>query len=264
MIGKVLATGSLALLYGVIAYAPADKLVPRLLPADAGIAFYELSGSLLDGQAGYITVAGVSADDLHWRVKPLQLLTGSLGAQVAVSQQSKDLSQDNAWLRTQLRFGLLNNSLKLTDLTAVAGLEALQKPLKISYLPLSGNLRLEMEELALELDDDVAPWPSQLVGRIQLLDTQWKLGEAAAIGNFSAQLSQTDGVLLAQIEDSDEAKLSLRGQAELQADRSYSAQLQLKAKADTPTALSNQMKALGRTDAQGWYRLKQNGRLPGF
>lgn len=265
MIGKVLVASSVGLLCGLIAYAPADKLVPRLLPADAGVQLYEISGSLLKGQAGQIEARGTRVDELAWDLHPLHLLTTQLAADVSLSYYTEDLGQDNTWLRTGVKYSLLGGQLRLTDLVASSGLEALQKPLKISYLPISGTLQLKLDDLQIDLSNEESGlWPSQLQGQAHLLDTRWKLGNAAELGQFSVTLSAEEGSLLASIEDSPQAKLALQGQAQINAQRQYTAALQVKPKQNTPSNVSNQMKALGRTDSQGWYQINNSGQLRGF
>lgn len=265
MIGKIAAASSVSLLCGLVAYAPADKLIPKLLPTEAGVKLYELSGTVLQGQAGQISARGMSAKDLHWRLQPAYLLLGKAASYVEISRSSEQLDQDNAWFRADVRYGLSGKHLQLREMKAAAGLKALQKPLNISYLPLAGTLQVTLDSLDLDLNAEPVPWPLDVSGQVELHDSQWTLGKAASLGYFAAQIhAQDDGSVQLSIDDSPEAALALRGNANLASDLNYQAQLQIKPKKDTPSNVANQMKALGRTDSQGWYPIKQQGRLPGL
>ena len=257
MIGKTIAALSAGLGCGLIVLAPVNKIAPRVLPAESGIAFYELTGSVLSGRAGEVHARGVAAKDLQWQLKPSRLLLGRLAADVRVSASSKNLSEDNAWLEARVSKPLFGDTVKVRDVHAAVPLSALQGPLKIPFLPVDGQLLANLDEIQLS-----GNMPTHIIGTIQLNNAIWKLGKPAAIGDFEATLSTENGNIFANIAESDSAAISLIAAAQIKPDRSYSTDAQIKPKASTPTALANQIKTLGRTDKQGWYSLKQSGTLP--
>lgn len=263
---RIVALGLLSLLLGLLLKAPADKLLPRLLPSEAGITLYEVEGRLLQGRAGQLSVRQQSIDDLSWSLSPWSLLLGRVTSSVQLSGGPAPLARDNVWLASELKLSLLSRQLELRDLRAAVNLEALQPLLKLSYLPLSGNLMLSLDELQIDLSQtQPLPLPSHLSGRLSLQQVQWKLGKNAALGDFHAQLSSDeDGSLQASIGEPGNEFVALRGDAQIKPDRSYALNLQLKPTAKTPANVANQMKALGRTDKQGWYTLRRSAQLPGL
>lgn len=254
MKGKVIGALGLGLIGGLIAQAPVNKILPRVLPDSAGVNVYELSGTLFDGHAGYVQAQGVGADDVVWRLHPSSLLLGRVNADIEVSLDSRDLRKDNAWLSANVSRSLFSDRIVARDVQAAAPISGLQKPLKLPYLPVDAVIRLDLERIVVS-----GMAPQQIEGLAYVTQTQWKLGNAVSLGDYRIELTSDDDRLVARLSDNDAAKVAIQGEAGMTAERAYSVDLQLKPKLDTPTSVANQMKALGRTDGQGWYRLRQNG-----
>lgn len=256
MTWKIVVALFVGVLLGLVTQAPVNKVLPRVLPDSAGIELYELDGTLLDGHAGYVRAQGIGADDVRWVLHPGSLLLGRVSADLEVSMHSRDLDEDNAWLTARVARSLFGNTIVAREIQAAAPLSALQKPLKLPYLPVDAVIRLNLDELRVV---DMAP--ERVEGLAYLTQTQWKLGQPVGLGDYRIALSTPEDAVVATLSDSDTAKVSIQGQAELSAERAYALDIQLKPKLDTPTSVANQMKALGRTDAQGWYRIRQDGRF---
>lgn len=257
MLFKLIAAFVLSLLVGLVAHAPADKLIPLLLQQELGLRLYEVDGELLSGQAGYVEFRDLGARNLRWDVHLAQLLRLRLAADVEVSLDSKDPRRDNSWLTARLNKSLLSDRVELRDLEGVVPIEAMAKPLRLPFLPLGGNLYFRFDQLAAEGNR-----PVQASGLARLLSTEWRVGRSAPLGDFQASVSTDKGVIGAQFSGLDNARLDLDGQASLNPDGSYRAQARLRPKLDTPAPVANSMKALGRTDRQGWYSINQQGALP--
>lgn len=245
--------GLCSLIIGLIGLAPADKVLAYALPAEAPVKFYEVSGRLLQGQIGAIETPQLMIEDLRWQLRPGSLLLARISADVEASPAGN-------WAQASLSTGLLapGETVKVKDLRATASLENLKAPLKLPFLPVAGQLSAEISRLTLR-DQQL----SELDGSLRLGKVQWTLTRPAAeLGQFLAELSMEDDVLVASLADQD-AKLALSGDVRLNPDRSYLLDMRLKPKADTPAPVANNLKTLGRTDAQGWYRINQRGSLAG-
>ncbi|MGJ8669432.1 MAG: type II secretion system protein N [Oceanococcus sp.] len=227
-----------------------------------------MTGNLLDGHAGMVQSAGLRADDMSWQLKPAGLLIGRLSAALQLGQMdSIALSTKNEISADGIAsYSLLTEQISLRDWSLQAPISALQKAAKLSYLPVQGSVQLNVVRLDLEKQDETLGfWPSELNGTVSVSDINWTLGNAVPLGKLSAALSSgEDQDIVVTISDSESASIDLRGQASLNRDRNYAAQFQLKPKSDTPISLVNQMKALGRTDKQAWYLIKNSGKLPGL
>ena len=256
MKGKIFAALGLSLVGGLIAQAPVNKILPRVVPESAGVKLYELSGTLLDGQAGHVHAQGIGADDVMWTLHPTSLLLGRVNADIQASLDSRDLRKDNAWLSANVSRSLFSDRIVARDVQAAAPVSALQKPLKLPYLPVDAVIRLDLGRIVVD-----GSAPQQIEGLAYLTQTQWKLGNAVALGDYRIELSTEDDQIVARLNDSEAGKVAIQGEAGITAERAYTVDLQLKPKLETPTSVANQMKALGRTDAQGWYRLRQSGKF---
>ena len=240
----------LALLCGLVSQAPANKVLAYAVPAQAPMQIREVSGRLLEGRIGYLDAGRLAVEDLDWRLDLWPLLLGRLAADV-------ELKPAGAWAQGRLSAGL-GGKITVTDLRATATLENLKKPLNLPFLPVSGQLSAEIERLKIEEQRLV-----EAHGTLRLGNTVWSLTRPpAALGLFSATIRTEDEAIIADIGDQD-AQLAVSGEARLNADQSYLLNLRLKAKADTPAPVANNLKTLGRTDSQGWYQINQRGQLPG-
>ncbi len=257
MILKLIGAFVLSLLVGLVAYAPANKLIPLLLQQELGLRLYEVDGALLEGQAGYVEFRELGARNLRWDVQLAQLLRLRLSADVEVSLDSRDPNKDNSWLTARLNKSLLSDRVELRDLEGVVPIEAMAKPLKLPFLPLGGNLYFRFDDLAAQ---DNRPVLAQ--GEIRLLSTEWRVGRSAPLGDFQATVSTDKGVIVGEFGGQESAKLDIEGQASLNPDGSYRLQARLRPLLETPAPVANSMKALGRTDRQGWYSINRQGALP--
>ncbi len=256
MTGRLIALFLCSLIFGLIQNAPVGKVLALALPADAGIELYELSGSVLRGEAGYVRARGVGAKDVRWELKPAQLLLLKLAADIEVSAQSRDLAIDNAWLFASISKPLFSDVIRLRDVEATAALEAVQQALKIPFLPVSGQIQLDLDDVRIR-----GQFPETVRGSARFFNAQWTLGRPAPLGSYQAEISTAEGQILALIADGEDGRVALEGEASLDAQRQYQLRARLKPKLETPTPVANNMKALGRTDSQGWYSFSQQGAL---
>lgn len=239
-----------ALLLGLLIEAPAGKLLPHLLPESAPLRLYEIDGRLIDSRIGYVDTGRVAIEDLQLRLQAAPLLLGRLAAEV-------EAKPADAWAQGRISTGLAGQ-LRVDGLRATARLEDLKPVLNLPFLPVQGQLSAEIERL--EFEGRALRHAS---GVLRLGNTVWSLSRPPAeLGLFSAELKTVEDGIVAQLADQ-EAKLALSGELRLAPDQSYVVDLRLRPKADTPAPVANNLRTLGRTDSDGWYRVQQRGQLPG-
>lgn len=108
---------------------------------DPSVRLHDVSGTVLDGQAGQLTVNGFPLGRLDWRLHPGQLLSGSLAASWRV--------EDSAWWaqgRTTLDHDRL---LRVDDMTMELPALLLKAVLDIQGLDFIGTIHVELDHLRL-------------------------------------------------------------------------------------------------------------------
>ncbi len=237
-------------LLGLICSAPAAKVLPRALGPGSGIQAYEISGPLLGGHIGYLDTGRLQLENIKWRIRPWMLLRARFSADVEAA------SPGGAKLAGRVNKGLGSTTL-LTDLRLSTSVDALKPLLRLPFVPITGQISAEFESLRLQ-----GRVPVAAKGQLRLGNAQWALSRPPAdLGDFAADIQTQDQVIISTFQDQ-AAKLAVNGELRLEPDGAYALNAKLKARADTPAAVNNNLKTLGRTDREGWYSLKYSGQLP--
>lgn len=244
---RLLTLGVFVFIIGLVVHAPVATLYAWIAPrlANAPVHISGLDGTLFKGQAARIAYQERPVvDELQWSFAPLELLKARIGAHVRSTQPPLRVDGVIAQGLAGQFFSDLRASGDLRSLAALAGQ---------SFIPVNAQLGLNLSQLHLRQG-----WPQQAQGQLQLLDLAWTLGAPTVLGDFEAQISTDGDAIVADIK-SLKGALDVRGSARAQADRSYSLDLQLRARADAPPMVVNLLTQLGRPDAEGFYTLKNNG-----
>lgn len=253
--GLVLAS----LVIGVVAQAPAAKLLPRFLAAESEVQLYEINGTVLSGSAQHVRAKGQDLAGVAWDINPLGLLLGRVNANLRLSSPADGSGAGKTWCSADVSLSLAGDHVWISNLSAETALSQIQDKLKIPYSPVDASLWLSLDELEWDLSKQQAV---SISGSLAINQTQWKLGTPVSIGDYSAQISGEAGELTALISETDNSQIGLSGQLSASMnEQKYEVDLKIKPKAGTAQNLVNQMKALGRTDQQGWYQIKQSGRI---
>ncbi len=242
-------------LAGLFAYAPADKTL-ALLGADRNLSLSHVEGRALAGRIENLRVGHVQLDELHWRIRWPALLGLQMHADVESHLAATKPDRATGKLHGQIRHGLFSESIRLLDLRGEASLSSLQPLLQLKYLPLDADLALNFSQIVLQ---DQRVLLAQ--GEVQVNQASWTLGRPVEIGNYLARIETEKEIIQVKMNDADDASVSLDLGASLDPDQSYRYSVALRPKLDTPASLVNQLKGLGRTDQQGWYRLEGSGKL---
>jgi len=247
---NVLWIGLPVLLLSLLAYAPAYLLQTWLKPKDAPATaeLFGLEGTLARGRLDGVVVGGRTVmADLHWQLRPLQLLLGRVG--LTLNAGKEPILLDGK--ASVSPFGRL----RLSGLRANAGLPALLSSLGY-FLPFDGQAGLDFARLVADERQ-----LKQAEGSVQLQGLAWALGpNRTPLGDFRADVTTEDKDIVAKLA-SVSGPLELSGEARLLPDQSYELQMQMKPKPGAPPMLPNMLAQLGAPDAQGYYHLRRQGTL---
>lgn len=246
--------GLLAFVYGALIYAPAGTVAfyGWLKPAPQGGATVEVYG--LQGRVGAGQLSGLQIGnrrlllDLQWHLKPLWLLLGQARFHISGSGNETATSGDIAFAPL--------HTIKLHGFQASGALKPLLAAAGQAFLPVDGKAGVDADDLVFK--NGV---PQKLAGTVRVQQLVWTLAkDPVPLGDFQAIVSNDKGDSLAKIESTG-GPMELSGDARFGADQSYAITLQFRLKPDATPMLRNLVAGAGAPDAQGWYHLRQNGKL---
>lgn len=204
-----------------------------------------LQGTIWSGSAAEATAAGLYLRDLKWRLRPLLLLTGKLGASLEASPSSGFLEADiAAGLGGDIALSNVNASLPLRDFASIVRVPGL-----------SGNASLQFEELRLR--DGL---PIAATGTLAVADLVTPMVDLASIGGYRADFFTDDNTVVASVEDVD-GVFDLAGSLTLSADRNYQFIGKVAATDRTSEKLRGQLRYLGSPNDRGQHDIRLEGQL---
>ncbi len=204
-----------------------------------------LQGTIWSGSAAEATAAGLYLRDLKWRLRPLLLLTGKLGASLEASPSSGFLEADiAAGLGGDIALSNVNASLPLRDFASIVRVPGL-----------SGNASLQFEELRFR--DGL---PIAATGTLAVADLVTPMVDPASIGGYRADFFTDDNAVVASVEDVD-GVFDLAGSLTLSADRNYQFIGKVSATDRTSEKLRGQLRYLGSPNDRGQHDIRLEGQL---
>ncbi len=227
---------------------PAALLYPAFKSKDSPLLVHGLQGAWSSGSLSGISLNGrLVAQDLHWDFKPLQLLLGR--AAVALSGGGQIVTLEGG-----VATGL--GGLRLTDLRFAGGIKALAAAAGYPFVPVDGRAGGEIEKLILKQGT-----LRYAEASLDLKSLAWTLArDPLLLGDFHADISTTPEAITATI-SSPAGPLEASGFAKLSPDQSYDVDILVKPKPGASEMLLNYLKTLGAPDPQGFYHLRQRGKL---
>ncbi|WP_432463926.1 type II secretion system protein N [Agarivorans sp. QJM3NY_33] len=225
------------------------SVVLNYLPIPKQVILNQPRGSVWDGQLASINLPQLSLKQVHWQVKPSALLSGRLMAELSLGNDHELAGQGLVGL------GLSGWFVKDWQLNAPASWLMQQLPLGLP-VSVDGELQLQLTEAS-----QGSPWCEQLQGQLRWLAPliNSPLGELQ-LANAKAELACKQGQPTIQLNHRD-SQVELEWFASLTSS-SWATEGKIKAGAEMPSGLSNNLKYIGRVDPQGYYRFKEQGRLP--
>ncbi len=232
----------------LISQLPAALLYAAFKPKDSALQVHGLQGAWSAGSLSGISLNNrLIAEDLHWQLKPLQLLLGRAAVQVSGGGQiaTLDGAIARSWGSTGLRDFRFAGDIK--SLAAAAG---------YAFMPVDGRVGGLLSKLLLKQGA-----VNFAEGSVDLKNLAWTLArEPLLLGDFHAEITTLPEAMTAII-SSPAGPLEANGSAKLLPDQSYDVDILIKPKAGASEMLLNYAKTLGAPDAQGYYHLRQRGQI---
>ncbi|GAB3685606.1 type II secretion system protein N [Salinisphaera aquimarina] len=240
--------GTVAFVIGLIAFLPA-RVVAGWAEQMAPISLGGVTGTIFNGHAAYASGPGGAVEDLNWTLHPSALLFARVSADIDIAS---DLDGFSATASRSL-FG----TTRLENVTGSASAGWLAKLGGYTFLPVAGDIGLDIREAAF---DDALTF-SALDGQIRVNNTRWQLfNPPVALGQFTTALGRSDqGVQLKMVDSN--GPLAIDGQIAIDPQRRYQLDVRMRPRAGADERLGQMLDQLGRADAQGWHRVKENGQL---
>ncbi|MES1925496.1 type II secretion system protein N [Salinisphaera sp. T31B1] len=237
----VFAIGLVIFLPARVAAGWAERMVPVKLGG--------VTGTVFDGRAAYASGPGGAVEGLEWTLRPTRLLLGRLSADISVDS---DLGGFSGRASRSL-FG----TTQLSDITGRASAGWLARLGGYTFLPIAGDIAVDIDQASF---DDRLDF-SALAGRIGMANTRWELfNPPVDLGQFTTALDRGDDGIRLAIVDSD-GPLAIEGQVRIDSQRRYVLDVRLRARAGADQRLEQMLDQLGKADAQGWHRVREQGRL---
>ncbi|HEY8539365.1 MAG TPA: type II secretion system protein N [Steroidobacteraceae bacterium] len=238
---------------GVVAYLvfatvtlPANVVVPRVQPPSVTLA--GLDGTIWNGSAQVLQVAGTHLGSVRWKLHVLPLLTLRPAATV-------EIRRTDGFARGDVSFS--GNRVALEDVSAALPISALPP----RAVPGGWQGSINARFAALTLADG---WPIAAAGTVELLNLTGPARRPMNLGSlqvtFPAAAGDSD-TLTGTINDI-EGPIELTGTLQLKAsDRSYLVDGWIKTKPDAPADLVRSLNFPGEVDAQGRRQFSFSGNL---
>lgn len=245
---RYVVVGLVAFLVGLVAFLPA-RIAAGWVDSATPVTLGGVTGTLFDGHAAYASGPGGAVEDIDWTLHATSLLLARLSVDVAVDSDIDGFAAEI----TRSLFG----TTRIHNLQGSASAGWLAKLGGYTFLPLSGDVRIRIDEAV--VDDNLQF--SSLNGTVRMGNTRWDLfNPPVDLGTFETALENSDDGIRATVVDS-QGPLAIDGQITLDGSRRYRLDARLRARAGADDRLDDMLDQIGRADAEGWHRVREQGRL---
>lgn len=246
----VTASALSALVFGVV-FTPAAHLYAWFGSPDPRLDVTGLSGTVAGGKADVVLWQGKPvAENVQWNWSPLALFLLRVGFDLRFGGPAT--GDGTAGLTA-------TGQLLLSDTRVVAEASNLLQTAGYGSLPVRGRLVAQFDHLRLTRSGQ----PVAVQGGVKAVGLAWAIGQSALeLGDFRADVRTGDeGELIADVASSEDNPIEAKGEATLRPDRVYETHIRVKARDNAPEQTRNLLRLMGRPDNQGYYHLRQQGRL---
>lgn len=245
---KLLIVAAVVFSLTLVSHVPAALLYSAFKPKDSPLLVHGLQGPWSAGALSGVSLNGrLLAQDLHWQLKPLQLLLGRAALQLSGGGQI-------ATIEGRIAAGL--GGVRVDDFRFVGGIKSIAAAAGYSFVPVDGRAGGEIGKLVIKNDQ-----LNFIEGSLDLKSLAWTLArDPLLLGDFHADIVTAPEAITATI-SSPAGPLEANGTARLSPDQSYEVDILLKPKPGSSEMLLNYVKTLGAPDPEGFYHLRQRGQL---
>lgn len=242
-------TRGLFLLAVLVAFVSLVMLFPARVAyrwaAPTAIAMSGIHGTVWRGKADALAAGGLVMQEVHWKFRPLRLLTGAMSYRVDGAFQS-------GFLQGHVALGI-GGDLTVSELRATVPLAPFAQTLRVSGLKGEASARFGRVVIR-------DGFPIAAKGVVDVNNLVAPKLSRESIGGYRAEFFTQDDGISASIEDTD-GVLDLAGSLRLNSDRSYQFIGQILPKPQTPASVRQQIQYLGNPNERGQYELRIEGRL---
>lgn len=234
--------------FTLLSQIPAALLYAVFKPKVSALEVHGLQGPWSDGSLSGISINNrLAAQDLHWRLKPLQLLLGRAAVQLSGGGQI-------ATIDGGISSGL--GGLRLSGFRFAGGIKNLAAAAGYAYVPVDGQAGGDIDKLVLKKGE-----LNFAEATLDLKNLAWTLArDPLLLGDFQATITTAPEAVTALI-SSPAGPLEASGFAKLLPDQSYDIDILVKPKPGASEMLLNYLNTLGAPDPQGFYHLRKRGKL---
>lgn len=245
----LITTGIVAFVGTAVANLPATQLLP-LLPPQAGVVLYDVSGTVWSGHAKRARLQdGTEIDDIDWTLKPLALLSAGAAADVNFKAFGGAGS-------SRVTYGLVSQEIELNDAQFRVQATALQQHLQVPLASFSGPINVTLNTLTIQ-----GKQVKRVDGNIAWNKAALQSPVPAKLGAIALTLStDNEGTHLGQLSNQP-GDLQLSGKLSLNTQGIYTSDIAIKPTASTPADLRGGLNLMGQPRSDGSYRLKQTGNI---
>lgn len=238
------------IVFGVtlLSHIPAALIYGLFKPGSPRLQVHGLQGAWSQGALSGISLDNrLLAQDLRWQLRPWQLLLGRAAVQVQGGGQIATVEGTVSQSPGSLRLGSFRFAGGIKNLAAAAG---------YAFVPVDGRAGGEIRKLIVKKSA-----LNYAEASVDLKDLSWTLArDPLLFGDFHAEISTAPEAVTAVI-SSPAGPLEANGVAKLFPDQSYDVDILVKPKPGSSEMLLNYVKTLGAPDPQGFYHLRQRGKL---
>jgi general secretion pathway protein N len=238
---------------GVLAYVvlalvtlPASVVIPRVQPS--GVVLAGLDGSVWNGSAEALQVAGIHVGSLEWNLHVLKLFALRVAADIK-------LKRTDGFAQGGVSVG--KRRVDLDDFSASLPLNLL--PPQFAPGGWTGTANARLARLTV-----VDGWPVSADGTIDIVNLTGPARRPANLGSFQVKFpvqSNEANTLVGSVSDVD-GPLKIAGKIQLKStDRSYLLEGLVATKPDAPAEFARTLEFLGPPDAQGRRQFSLSGTM---
>nr|WP_250885917.1 type II secretion system protein N [Shewanella jiangmenensis] len=236
----------------LVVLLPASVVV-ALAPLPAGVAVSGVSGTLWQGEAQTVQINQRQLEQVRWDLQLLKLFTGTVAADVQVGGRSSALK-----LKGELGWSLAG--VKVANLKLDTGHGFLLGNTRLPFgATITGDVSLMLAEFA-----QGQPWCERLGGKLFLQNADLKNQFGSyPLGNIELNLGCENGQVQIAVPE-DKNQLGLTGSALLTDGGKVMVQAKIRETEFQSADMKKALAFLGRKDAEGYYPLVWQGRVPGL
>jgi hypothetical protein len=206
-------------------------------------------GGIASGSASAVSIDGFALEKTDWSLKPLSLLKARIGYELNSSIKQRPA-------QAHVEFSL-SNSVHVHALDANVSIVELLPLMGLPLLPIDGLIHADMQYMLLREER-----LTEAEGIIHIRNAEWRLMRPALVlGSYQLDVRTEDSLITAVISSATGAPVDSKGSLTLDQEGHYEAEIYLRANRAADPRLGNLLKGLGKADAQGWYRIEQQGQL---